>query len=212
MDASIDLQPVGTVGTGAPRPRGRCWRMVYEDQATARSRWRGSGGGSSSMAGRRCGRASDRGHAGGSAALIGKNFRWLDSNSPGYHAGERIADSVWQKPGRDFPSARFLRVQVVGENYPGGRGVKHRPRGTARSARWPGTLRSGGRCWRRVHENPVGRGWHCMEPVAWVGRWKFLDGWTKVWSSRTARRRTGQCANDTHVSSQLGNGDSRLVT
>ena len=22
----------------------------------------------------------------------------------------------------------------------------------------------------------------CFEPVAWVGRWKFLKGWTKVWS------------------------------
>jgi len=22
----------------------------------------------------------------------------------------------------------------------------------------------------------------CLEPVAWVGRWKFLNGWTKVWS------------------------------
>jgi hypothetical protein len=44
------------------------------------------------------------------AALIRKTFRWLGSNSPGYHAGERIADSVWQRPGRDFPSARFLRV------------------------------------------------------------------------------------------------------
>ena len=33
-----------------------------------------------------------------------------------------------------------------------------------------------------VYENPVGQGGHCMEPVAWVGRWKFQDGWTKVWS------------------------------
>ena len=46
----------------------------------------------------------------GRQALIGKSFRWLGSNSPGYHAGERIADSVWQRPGRNFPSARFLRV------------------------------------------------------------------------------------------------------
>ena len=22
----------------------------------------------------------------------------------------------------------------------------------------------------------------CFEPVAWVGRWKFPKGWTKVWS------------------------------
>ena len=23
---------------------------------------------------------------------------------------------------------------------------------------------------------------HCMQPVEWVGRWKFLKGFTKVWS------------------------------
>jgi hypothetical protein len=33
-----------------------------------------------------------------------------------------------------------------------------------------------------VYENPVGHGGHCMEPVTWVGRWKFTKGWTKVWS------------------------------
>jgi hypothetical protein len=33
-----------------------------------------------------------------------------------------------------------------------------------------------------VYANPVGHGPHCMQPVAWVGRWKFLKGWTKVWS------------------------------
>jgi hypothetical protein len=26
------------------------------------------------------------------------------------------------------------------------------------------------------------QGGHCTVPVAWVGRWKFLDGWTNVWS------------------------------
>jgi hypothetical protein len=25
---------------------------------------------------------------------------------------------------------------------------------------------------------------HCMEPVTWVGRWKFMTGWTKVWSCK----------------------------
>jgi hypothetical protein len=30
--------------------------------------------------------------------------------------------------------------------------------------------------------NPVGHGTHCMQPVEWVGRWKLLKGWTKVWS------------------------------
>jgi hypothetical protein len=33
-----------------------------------------------------------------------------------------------------------------------------------------------------VYENPVGHGTHCMQPVESVGRWKFLKGWTKVWS------------------------------
>jgi hypothetical protein len=32
-----------------------------------------------------------------------------------------------------------------------------------------------------IYENPVGHGTHCMQPVEWVGRWKFLKGWTKVW-------------------------------
>jgi hypothetical protein len=27
-----------------------------------------------------------------------------------------------------------------------------------------------------------GHGGHCMEQVTWVERWKFLKGWTKVWS------------------------------
>jgi hypothetical protein len=31
-----------------------------------------------------------------------------------------------------------------------------------------------------IYENPVGQGTHCPEPVEWVGRWKFLKGWTKV--------------------------------
>ena len=39
-----------------------------------------------------------------------------------------------------------------------------------------------GRCWRMVYANPVGQGTHCMAPVEWVGRRKFLKGWTKVWS------------------------------
>jgi hypothetical protein len=46
----------------------------------------------------------------------------------------------------------------------------------------PGLFAQEGRCWRMVYANPVGHGTHCMEPVTWVGRWKFLDGWTKVWS------------------------------
>jgi hypothetical protein len=46
----------------------------------------------------------------------------------------------------------------------------------------PGLLAQEGRFWRMIYANPVGHGTHCMEPVAWVGRWKFLKGWTKVWS------------------------------
>ena len=46
----------------------------------------------------------------------------------------------------------------------------------------PGLFAQEGRCWRMVYENPVGHGTHCMQPVEWVGRWKFLKGWTKVWS------------------------------
>jgi len=46
----------------------------------------------------------------------------------------------------------------------------------------PGLFAQEGRCWRMVYEIPVGHGTHCMSPVEWVGRWRFLDGWTKVWS------------------------------
>jgi hypothetical protein len=38
------------------------------------------------------------------------------------------------------------------------------------------------RLWRFVYEKAAGRGTHCMEPVAWPGKWKFLKGWTDVWS------------------------------
>jgi hypothetical protein len=46
----------------------------------------------------------------------------------------------------------------------------------------PGLFAQEGRCWRMIFENPVGHGTHCMQLVARVGRWKFLKGWTKVWS------------------------------
>ena len=58
-------------------------------------------------------------------------------------------------------------------------GVDHR--GTVGKAA-PGIFAQEGRCWRMVYANPVGHGTHCMQPVAGVGRWKFLKGWTKVWS------------------------------
>ena len=31
----------------------------------------------------------------------------------------------------------------------------------------PGIFAQDGRCWRMVHENPVGQGGHCVEP--WLG-------------------------------------------
>jgi hypothetical protein len=37
----------------------------------------------------------------------------------------------------------------------------------------PGLFAQEGRCWRMVYENQSAKGGHCMEPVAWVGRWKF---------------------------------------
>jgi hypothetical protein len=46
----------------------------------------------------------------------------------------------------------------------------------------PGLFAQEGRCWRMVYANSGGHGTHCMRPVEWVGRWKFLEGRTKVWS------------------------------
>ena len=46
----------------------------------------------------------------------------------------------------------------------------------------PGLIAQEGRCWRMVYANVAGHAGHCPEPVTWVGRWKFLKGWTKVWS------------------------------
>jgi hypothetical protein len=46
----------------------------------------------------------------------------------------------------------------------------------------PGLFAQEGRCWRMFFENPVDHGTHCMRQVEWVGRWKFLRGWTKAWS------------------------------
>jgi hypothetical protein len=46
----------------------------------------------------------------------------------------------------------------------------------------PGLFAQEGRCWRMVYENAAGHGGHGMERGAWVGRWKFTKGWTKVWS------------------------------
>ena len=51
----------------------------------------------------------------------------------------------------------------------------------------PGLFAQEGRCWRMIYENPVGHGTHCMEPVAWVGRWKFLDGLDEGVELRAAR-------------------------
>jgi hypothetical protein len=44
----------------------------------------------------------------------------------------------------------------------------------------PGLFVQEGRCWRTIYENPVGHRTFRLQPVTWVGRWKFLKGWTKV--------------------------------
>ena len=44
----------------------------------------------------------------------------------------------------------------------------------------PGLFAQEGRCWRMVYRNAAGHGTHCPEQVAWVWRWKFLKGRTKV--------------------------------
>jgi hypothetical protein len=44
----------------------------------------------------------------------------------------------------------------------------------------PGIFAQEGRCWRFVYRDAAGRCTHCMEPVTWLGRWKFTKGWTKV--------------------------------
>jgi hypothetical protein len=109
---------VGTVAPGLFAQEGRCWRMVYESpfglgghcmQPVAWvGRWKFLKGWTKVWS---CERHADElvGARLLLAAFIRRSFPWLGSNSPGYHAGERIADSVWQRPGRDFPPARFLR-------------------------------------------------------------------------------------------------------
>jgi hypothetical protein len=44
----------------------------------------------------------------------------------------------------------------------------------------PGIFAREGRCWRFVYENPSGQAGHCMEPVTWRGRYKYLAGWKTV--------------------------------
>jgi hypothetical protein len=46
----------------------------------------------------------------------------------------------------------------------------------------PGIFAQEGRCLRFVYGDAAGRGTHCMEPVAYAGRWKLAKGWTRVWS------------------------------
>ena len=56
-------------------------------------------------------------------------------------------------------------------------GVDHR--GTVSKVA-PGLFTQEGRCCRMTTEHFFFK--HCMAPVECVGRWKFLKGWTKVWS------------------------------
>ena len=65
----------------------------------------------------------------------------------------------------------------------------------------PGRFAHEGRCWRMVYENPVGQGGHCMQPVTWVGRWKFL----------TAGRRCGVVSGTPMSCRGPGGGSSVLV-
>ena len=73
-------------------------------------------------------------------------------------------------------SRRYPRPMVAFAINPG---VDHRntvgkgPRGS-----WLKRVSAGGWSTRTL---PAMRT-HCPEPVAWVGRWKFLKGWAKVWS------------------------------
>jgi hypothetical protein len=46
----------------------------------------------------------------------------------------------------------------------------------------PGLFAQEGRCWPMVYWNPVGHSGHCMEPVEWRGRYKYVAGWKPVWS------------------------------
>jgi hypothetical protein len=43
----------------------------------------------------------------------------------------------------------------------------------------PGVFAPEGRCWRFDYENAAGHARHCVEPVAWVGRWRFRTGWER---------------------------------
>ena len=51
-----------------------------------------------------------------------------------------------------------------------------------------------------VYENPVGHPTFCMQPVEWVGPWKFMKGWTKVWSC------------ERHTDEFVGSAQRRLST
>ena len=55
------------------------------------------------------------------------------------------------------------------------------PRGTVGKVA-PGIFAQEGRCYAFVYENVSGQAGHCMEPVAWRGRWRFRAGWKPVWS------------------------------
>ena len=73
----------------------------------------------------------------------------------------------------------------------------------------PGLFAQEGRCWRMFYENPVGHGTQCMQPVTWVGRWKFLAGWAKVWSCE--RHLTGWWARGHAGARARSQSTSRLV-
>jgi hypothetical protein len=41
----------------------------------------------------------------------------------------------------------------------------------------PGIFAQEGRCWRFVYENSSSQAGHCMAPVSWRGRYRYVTGW-----------------------------------
>jgi hypothetical protein len=72
----------------------------------------------------------------------------------------------------------------------------------------PGIFAQEGRCWRFVYENVAGHAGHCPEPVEWVGRWKFLKGWTMVWSCERHTTRSSLAMQEAYALAEaVGLGD-----
>ena len=57
----------------------------------------------------------------------------------------------------------------------------------------PGLFAQEGRCWRMVYDNPVGRGGHGSELVAWVGPLEVSRWLDEGLELRAGHGRTGRC-------------------